>query len=173
MRDNYIDRGCCIFLMQMLKTVSISFINCELVRTLYSVGYIQICSGNNNTSLLCGKVKHKLRVTRYKFKSTSYQFKSTSQEFKSTSYEFKSTSYDFKSISYECKSTSYEFKSTSYEFKSTSYAFKFTRYQSKSTSSRFIKSMKTQVNSNFYSSNFYYKSKNNKRRYQFRVSKEF
>ena len=31
-------------------------------------GYIQICSGNNNTSLLCGKVKHRLRVTRYKFK---------------------------------------------------------------------------------------------------------
>ena len=38
--DTYIDRGLCIFLMQMLKTVSISFINCEFIRTLYSVGLI-------------------------------------------------------------------------------------------------------------------------------------
>ena len=41
-----------IFLMQMLKTVSITFFNSELTRTLYSVWFLQICSGNNNTSLL-------------------------------------------------------------------------------------------------------------------------
>ena len=38
--------------MQMLKTVSISFIDSELVRKLRSVGCFQICSGNSNTSLL-------------------------------------------------------------------------------------------------------------------------
>ena len=32
-----IDRGLCIFLVEMLKTVSISFINSKRVRTLYSV----------------------------------------------------------------------------------------------------------------------------------------
>ena len=37
MRDTYIDQGICIFLIQMLKTVSISFINSELIRTLYLV----------------------------------------------------------------------------------------------------------------------------------------
>ena len=52
MRGTYTDRRLCIFLMQMLKTVSISFINCELVKTLYSVGCIPICSGSNNTLLL-------------------------------------------------------------------------------------------------------------------------
>ena len=36
----------------MLKTVSTSFINSELVRAPYSVGCFQICSGNNNTSSL-------------------------------------------------------------------------------------------------------------------------
>ena len=35
-RDTYIDGGLCIFLVQMLKTVSISFINIQLVRKLYS-----------------------------------------------------------------------------------------------------------------------------------------
>ena len=40
MQDTYIDRGLCIFLMQMPKTVIILFINCELVRTLYSVGLL-------------------------------------------------------------------------------------------------------------------------------------
>ena len=38
--------------MQMLKTVSISFIDSELVRKLRSVGCFQIFSGNSNTSLL-------------------------------------------------------------------------------------------------------------------------
>ena len=52
MRDIYIDQELCIFLMQMLKTVSISFIDSELVRTLHSMGCFQICSGNSNTSLL-------------------------------------------------------------------------------------------------------------------------
>ena len=37
-RHFYIDRGLCIFLVQVFKTVSISFNNSELVRTLYSVG---------------------------------------------------------------------------------------------------------------------------------------
>ena len=37
MRNTYTDRGLCIFLVKMLKTVSISFINSKLVRTLYSV----------------------------------------------------------------------------------------------------------------------------------------
>ena len=34
---------------------------------------------------ICGKVKHKLRVTNYEFKFTSYEFKFTRYEFKSTS----------------------------------------------------------------------------------------
>ena len=37
MQDTYIYWGLCIFLMRMLKTGSISFINCELVRTLHLV----------------------------------------------------------------------------------------------------------------------------------------
>ena len=45
MRDIYINRGLCIFCTQMLETVSISFINCELVRTLYSVGLLSIFQG--------------------------------------------------------------------------------------------------------------------------------
>ena len=36
----YIDWGLCIFLVQILKTISILFINSELVRTLYSVGLL-------------------------------------------------------------------------------------------------------------------------------------
>ena len=88
-------------------------------------------------------------------------------------WEFKSTSYEFKSVNYEFKSTSYGFKSTSHEFKSTSYKFKFTSYESKSTSSTIIKSMKTQRNITSYSSNFYYKLKNNKWHYKFCVTKKF
>ena len=37
MRDTYIDRRLCISLVQMLKTVSILFINSKLVRTLWLV----------------------------------------------------------------------------------------------------------------------------------------
>ena len=37
MRDTYIDQGLCIFLMWMLKTLSILLINSELVIILYSV----------------------------------------------------------------------------------------------------------------------------------------
>ena len=36
-RDIYTDQGLCIFLVPMLKTINLSFINSELVRTLYSV----------------------------------------------------------------------------------------------------------------------------------------
>ena len=50
MRDTYIDRGLRIFLRQMLKAVSISFINSELARKLYSVGLLS--NLNNNTLLL-------------------------------------------------------------------------------------------------------------------------
>ena len=39
-RHVYIDQEICIFHVQMLKTVSISFINFELVRTLYLVGLL-------------------------------------------------------------------------------------------------------------------------------------
>ena len=52
MWDTYIDQGLCIFLMQILKTVNISSINRDLVRSLYSVGCFQICSGNNTSLLL-------------------------------------------------------------------------------------------------------------------------
>ena len=53
MRDTYNDRELCIFLVQMLKIVCISFINSEMVRKLYSVGFLfQICNRNSNTSLL-------------------------------------------------------------------------------------------------------------------------
>ena len=97
-------------------------------------------------------VKHELQVTscdllvtRSKLKSSSWSLKA---RVKIQKCEFQSTSYEFKSTSYEFKSTTYEFKSTGYEFKSTSYQFK-------STSSKIIKSMKIQVNGNFYSSNFY------------------
>ena len=51
-RHFYIDQGLCMFLIQMLIIVGISFINSELVKTLYSVGLLQICSGNNNASFL-------------------------------------------------------------------------------------------------------------------------
>ena len=37
MQDTFIDHGLCIFLLCMLKTVSILCIDSELVRTLYSV----------------------------------------------------------------------------------------------------------------------------------------
>ena len=50
MQDTYIDRGFCIFLMQMLKTVIISFINWS--EHFIWWGCFQVCSGNNNTSLL-------------------------------------------------------------------------------------------------------------------------
>ena len=56
MRDTYIDRGLCIFLMQMLKAVSISFINCELVWTLYLL--VCFCSGNKNTLFYASDVTH-------------------------------------------------------------------------------------------------------------------
>ena len=52
MGDTYFDREVCIFLVPMLKTVTISFIDSKLVITLYSVGFLSNCSGNNNTSLL-------------------------------------------------------------------------------------------------------------------------
>ena len=48
MLETYIDPGLCIFLAWVLKTVSILFINSELARA----GCFQICSGNNNISLL-------------------------------------------------------------------------------------------------------------------------
>ena len=78
--------------------------------------------------------KCKLRVIGRKLKSSSWNSKVRVQTLK-----FNLASYEFKSTSYEFKSTSYEFISASYEFKSTSYEFKF-------TSSRFLQSMKTQVN---------------------------
>ena len=40
MRGTYIDWGLCIFLVQMLKTVSILFINYELVRKFFLVGLL-------------------------------------------------------------------------------------------------------------------------------------
>ena len=52
MRDTYIDRGLCIFFVQMLKAVSISFVNSELAEHFIWRGCFQICSGNYNTSLL-------------------------------------------------------------------------------------------------------------------------
>ena len=40
MQDTYTDQQLCIFLVQMLKTISISSITFELVRTLYSIGLL-------------------------------------------------------------------------------------------------------------------------------------
>ena len=40
MRDTNIDQELCIFLVQMLKTVSILFINSGLVKTLHLVGLL-------------------------------------------------------------------------------------------------------------------------------------
>ena len=114
----------------------------------------------------------KTRVTSYDLRVESLKARVKIQkcEFKSASYELKSTSYEFKSTSYEFKSTSYEFKSSFCEFKFTIYEFQFMSYEFKSTNSRIIKSIKTQVNSlQFFTRNY----KNKKWRYQFRVTKEF
>ena len=51
MPDTKIDRDLCFFLMQMLKTVSISFFNSKLVQALYLEGFL--CIENNNISLFC------------------------------------------------------------------------------------------------------------------------
>ena len=55
MRDTCIDQELCIFLVQMLKTVSISFINSKLLNWLEHFilrGCFQIYSGNNKSLLL-------------------------------------------------------------------------------------------------------------------------
>ena len=85
--------------------------------------------------------KCKLRVASYKLLVIGRKLKSSSwnSKVRVQILKFNLASYEFKSTSYEFKSTSYEFISASYEFKSTSYEFKF-------TSSRFLQSMKTQVN---------------------------
>ena len=57
-------------------------------------------------SVVCGKVKHVLRVASYEFKYTSCEFNFTSYEFKTTSQETKSTSFKIKTMSWEIKSTS-------------------------------------------------------------------
>ena len=40
MQDTYVEKRLCIFLVQMLRTVSISFINSKLVRMLYLEGLV-------------------------------------------------------------------------------------------------------------------------------------
>ena len=55
MRDTCIDQELCIFLVEMLKTVSISFINSKLLNWLEHFilrDCFQFYSGNNNKSLL-------------------------------------------------------------------------------------------------------------------------
>ena len=99
--------------------------------------------------LFSDMVKHELRVMSYELRLTSYELRVESLQARvdSLKVRVKIQKCEFKSTSYEFKSTSYEFKSTSYEFKSTS-------------SSKQL-------------SNFYYKLKNKKWCYQFRVTKEF